>query len=67
MGFRTGRPGIRPGMTESAPQHSSEPAEGSDPAVDQEGGRTPHASEPAEGSEAAAEDGVDPENRISGA
>ncbi|MGY1838828.1 MULTISPECIES: hypothetical protein [unclassified Modestobacter] len=54
-------------MTESAPQHSSEPAEGSDPAVDQEGGRTPHPDQPAEGGEQAAEDGVDPENRVTGA
>ncbi|MGY1749349.1 hypothetical protein [Modestobacter sp. SYSU DS0511] len=54
-------------MTESAQQHPSEPAEGGDPAVDQEGGRTPHPDQPAEGTEEAAEDGLDPENRVTGA
>lgn len=55
-------------MTESAPRtpHTSEPAEGDVAPGQDEGGRTPHPEEPAEGSEAAAEEGLDPENRVTG-
>ena len=52
---------------ESQTPHSTEPAEGDVAPGQDDSGRTPHTDEPAEGSEAAAEAGVDPENRISGA
>jgi hypothetical protein len=55
-------------MTESAPRspHPVEPAEGDEAPGQDESGRTPHTEEPAEGSDAAAEEGLDPENRITG-
>ena len=63
------RRGHGTGMSEHESQtpHSTEPAEGDVAPGQDESGRTPHTDEPAEGSEAAAEAGVDPENRISGA
>ncbi|WP_299952901.1 hypothetical protein [uncultured Modestobacter sp.] len=42
--------------------HSEEPAEGKTDAEQPDSGRTPHPQEPAEGG---AEEGTDPENRIS--
>jgi hypothetical protein len=55
-------------MTESAPRtpHPVEPAEGADSPGQDESGRTPHPDQPAEGTEEAAEEGLDPENRITG-
>ncbi|MEU2350396.1 hypothetical protein [Modestobacter sp. NPDC049651] len=53
-------------MTESTP-HPTEPAEGAVEPGQDESGRTPHPTEPAEGKEEAAAEGVDPDNRISGA
>ena len=56
-------------MTESTGRtpHPEEPAEGKTPSDDpQDSGRTPHPGQPAEGSEQAAEEGLDPENRITG-
>ena len=55
-------------MTESASStpHPVEPAEGDVTPGQDESGRTPHPDEPAEGSEAAAEEGVAPENRVTG-
>jgi hypothetical protein len=55
-------------MTESAPRtpHPVEPAEGADTPGQDESGRTPHPDQPAEGTEEAAEEGLDPENRITG-
>jgi hypothetical protein len=55
-------------MTESTSRtpHSGEPAEGADSPGQDESGRTPHADQPAEGTEEAAEEGLDPENRITG-
>jgi hypothetical protein len=62
-------------MTETAPTHSEDPAEGADTTgATEDAGRTPHAEEPAEGTapdadhssdEADAASGVDPANRIS--
>ena len=57
-------------MTESTGRtpHPEEPAEGQPTSDDvTETGRTPHPGQPAEGSEAAAAEGLDPENRITGA
>ncbi|WP_369139297.1 hypothetical protein [Modestobacter versicolor] len=56
-------------MTESASStpHTDEPAEGAEAPGQEDSGRTPHTDEPAEGSEEAAAEGVDPDNRISGA
>ena len=55
-------------MTETAPTHSEDPAEGADPRGTDDAGRTPHPDQPAEGAdEADAASGVDPANRISGA
>ena len=59
-------------MTESSGRtpHPEEPAEGKTPADDpQDTGRTPHPGEPAEGkdAEAKAAEGLDPENRVTGA
>ena len=55
-------------MTESASRtpHPVEPAEGDVAPGQDESGSTPHTDEPAEGSEAAAEQGLDPETRITG-
>jgi hypothetical protein len=56
-------------MTESEPNttpHPVEPAEGDVAPGADESGRTPHPSDPAEGSEQAAEEGLDPGNRVTG-
>ena len=55
-------------MTESASStpHPVEPAEGDVTPGQDESGRTPHPDQPAEGSEQAAEEGLDPENRVTG-
>ena len=53
--------------TERTP-HPDEPAEGGSDAPEVPGGgKTPHPEQPAEGSEEAGEEGLDPENRITGA
>ncbi len=60
-------------MTESTGRtpHTEEPAEGEAPgtAGQDEGGRTPHPGQPAEGGvdEAGLAEGLDPENRVTGA
>jgi hypothetical protein len=56
------------GMTESASStpHPVEPAEGADSPGQDESGRTPHPEQPAEGTEDAAQEGTDPENRVTG-
>jgi len=56
-------------MTESTGRtpHTEEPAEGKTPSDDpQDTGRTPHPGQPAEGSEDVAEEGLDPEDRVTG-
>ena len=53
--------------TSGSTPHTDEPAEGAVSPGQEESGRTPHTDEPAEGSEAAAEEGVDPANRVTGA
>ena len=55
-------------MTESTSStpHTEEPAEGADSPGQEDAGRTPRTEEPAEGSEKAAEEGLDPENRVTG-
>lgn len=57
-------PGHGADMTENTGHtpHSEEPAEGKTDAEQPDSGRTPHPQEPAEGG---AEQGTDPENRIS--
>jgi hypothetical protein len=57
------------GMTESGSRtpHPDQPAEGDTQPGSDESGRTPHPDQPAEGSEEAAQEGLDPENRITGA
>jgi hypothetical protein len=55
-------------MTEngSTTPHPVEPAEGDESPGQDESGRTPHPDQPAEGSEEAAEEGTDPDNRVTG-
>ena len=55
-------------MTESTSRtpHPAEPAEGAGSPGEDQSGRTPHPEQPAEGSVEAAEEGLDPENRITG-
>ena len=55
-------------MTESAGStpHPVEPAEGDEAPGQDESGRTPHPEQPAEGSEEAAQEGLDPGNRVTG-
>jgi hypothetical protein len=54
-------------MTESTPTHAEDPAEGADTTDTAAAGRTEHSEQPAEGADTAdAEQGLDPENRVTG-